>query len=73
MILQIHTGIFVTSSTDKCWNSLGELAYHGHQVKIWDVSIPALNAVYNVIEDDKKQLREDGLLFQKNFVVSEAY
>lgn len=46
----------------------GELAYHGHRVKIWDVSIPALNAVYNIIEDDKKQLREDGLLFQKNFV-----
>lgn len=52
--------------------SIGELAYHGHRVKIWDVSIPALNAVYNIIEDDKKQLREDGLLFQKNFVVSEA-
>lgn len=68
-MLQTHTAIFFI---DKCWNPLGELAYHGHRVKIWDVSIPALNAVYNIIEDDKKQLREDGLLFQKNFVVSEA-
>nr|XP_022329712.1 uncharacterized protein LOC111128407 [Crassostrea virginica] len=45
----------------------GELAYHGHRVKIWDVNNQALNTVFNVLEDDKKQLREDGL-FQKNFV-----
>lgn len=49
----------------------GELAYHGHRVKIWDVNIEALNAVYRILEEDKKQLTEDGLLFQKNFVVSE--
>ncbi|XP_048735230.1 3-hydroxybutyryl-CoA dehydrogenase-like [Ostrea edulis] len=46
----------------------GELAYHGHRVKIWDVNIEALNAVYRILEEDKKQLTEDGLLFQKNFV-----
>lgn len=51
------------------WIILGELAYHGHRVKIWDVNNQALNTVFNVLEDDKKQLREDGL-FQKNFVVS---
>ena len=52
------------------WIILGELAYHGHRVKIWDVNNQALNNVFNILEDDKKQLREDGLLFQKNFVVS---
>ncbi|XP_062578079.1 3-hydroxybutyryl-CoA dehydrogenase-like isoform X2 [Saccostrea cucullata] len=46
----------------------GELAYHGHRVNVWDINIPALNSVFNVLEDDKKQLREDGILFQKNFV-----
>jgi hypothetical protein len=48
----------------------GELAYHGHRVKIWDINITALNSVYKVLEEDKKLLRDDGLLFQKNFVVS---
>ncbi|KAK3093905.1 hypothetical protein FSP39_021666 [Pinctada imbricata] len=46
----------------------GELAYHGHKVKIHDVNVSALNKVFAILEADKKSLIEDGLLYQKNFV-----
>jgi len=46
----------------------GELAYHGHRVKIFDSNVQTLNKVRNILEDDKKQLYREGLLPQKNFV-----
>ncbi|XP_060067580.1 probable 3-hydroxybutyryl-CoA dehydrogenase [Ylistrum balloti] len=46
----------------------GELAYHGHRVKIYDSSIKNLNSVYQRMEEDKKNLREEGLLLQKSFI-----
>ena len=48
---------------------VGELAYYGHRVRIHDVNLKCLNKVFEIIEADKKSLMEDGLLFQKNFVV----
>ncbi|XP_059178137.1 3-hydroxybutyryl-CoA dehydrogenase-like isoform X2 [Physella acuta] len=46
----------------------GEFAYHGHRVKIYDKSSAALDKVYDVLEEDKKALHEDGLLPQKQFL-----
>ncbi len=48
----------------------GEMAYHGHRVKLFDNNIDALNSAHERIEEDKKQLREEGLLSHKNFIVS---
>lgn len=47
------------------------MAYHGHRVKVHDVDLNALNSAYLRIEEDKKNLREEGLLAHKNFVVRE--
>ena len=49
---------------------LGELAYHGHRVKMYDANIGSLNSAYERIEEDKRHLRQDGLLPQLNFIVS---
>ncbi|CAH1792547.1 unnamed protein product [Owenia fusiformis] len=46
----------------------GEFAYHGHRVKIHDINLNALNTVYERCESDKKELREEGLLAQRNFI-----
>lgn len=46
----------------------GELAYHGHRVKIHDSSLKNLNSVFQRMEEDKKNLREEGLLLHKNFI-----
>jgi uncharacterized protein with GYD domain len=51
----------------------GELAYHGHRVKVYDHNINILNSTYERIEEDKKSLREGGLMTHKNFVVSGYY
>ena len=47
----------------------GEMAYHGHRVKVHDNNLGALNCVYERIEADKKELREEGLMSHKNFIV----
>ncbi|KAL5008765.1 hypothetical protein ScPMuIL_014346 [Solemya velum] len=46
----------------------GEMAYHGHRVKIYDSNIAALNLVFERLEEDKKNLREEGLMLHKNFI-----
>ena len=46
------------------------MAYHGHRVKLFDNNIEALNSAHERMEEDKKQLREEGLLPHKNFIVS---
>ncbi len=49
------------------------MAYHGHRVKLFDNNIDALNSAHERMEEDKKQLREEGLLPHKNFIVSAAW
>jgi len=49
----------------------GEMAYHGHRVKLHDAKVNALNTAYDRIEEDKRQLREEGLLPNRNFIVSQ--
>ncbi|CAG5128725.1 unnamed protein product [Candidula unifasciata] len=46
----------------------GEFAYHGHRVKIYDVSTAALNKVHDILEDDVQLLNSEGLLPQKHFL-----
>ena len=46
------------------------MAYHGHRVTLYDNNINALNSAYQRIEEDKKALREEGLLAHRNFIVS---
>ncbi|XP_074650952.1 putative 3-hydroxybutyryl-CoA dehydrogenase isoform X2 [Tubulanus polymorphus] len=53
---------------EPCLESQGEMAYHGHRVKVYDNNTAALNSVYHRIEEDKKNLREEGLMSQKNFI-----
>lgn len=47
----------------------GEMAYYGHRVKIHDVNIGSLNSVYGRMENDKKELRNEGLLLTNNYIV----
>lgn len=46
----------------------GEFAFHGHRVKIYSNQLDSLNTVFQRIEEDKKQLRQDGILLNKNFI-----
>ncbi|XP_060580402.1 3-hydroxybutyryl-CoA dehydrogenase-like [Ruditapes philippinarum] len=46
----------------------GELAYHGHRVKIYSNHLDSLNTVFQRMEEDKHQLRQDGILLNKNFI-----
>lgn len=52
-----------------CVKCAGELAYHGHRVKMYDANTDSLNSAYERIEEDKQHLRQDGLLPQLNFIV----
>ena len=47
----------------------GEFAYHGHRVKVYDSNTSALDSVFTRMEEDKRDLRIDGLLLHKNFIV----
>ena len=47
----------------------GEMAYHGHRVKMYDSSVSSLNSAHERIEEDKRQLQKDGLLPHPNFIV----
>ena len=47
----------------------GELAYHGHRVKIFDSNKEALNKVFSRLKEDRHMLQKDGLLAQENFLV----
>ncbi|KAK3702725.1 hypothetical protein RRG08_042711 [Elysia crispata] len=46
----------------------GELAYHGHRVKIYDKNSASLNKVRDILNSDTKELREDGLITQAQFL-----
>lgn len=48
----------------------GELAYHGHRVKVYDRSRQALDHAHNVLGDHKEKLRREELMITCNFVVS---
>ena len=48
---------------------LGELAYHGHRVKVYDRSSQALERARNVLEEHKEQLRREELMITGDFVV----
>lgn len=46
----------------------GELAYHGHRVKVYDRSSQALEQAHNVLEEHKDKLRREELMITRNFV-----
>ncbi|XP_078349545.1 5-formyl-3-hydroxy-2-methylpyridine 4-carboxylate 5-dehydrogenase-like isoform X2 [Oculina patagonica] len=46
----------------------GELAYHGHRVKVYDRSNQALERARNVLEEHKEQLRREERMITGNFV-----
>ncbi|XP_050404203.1 3-hydroxybutyryl-CoA dehydrogenase [Patella vulgata] len=46
----------------------GELAYHGHKVKVTDSKVENLNKVYEKLQEDKKMLKDDGILTHDNFI-----
>lgn len=46
----------------------GEMAYHGHRVKIHDVNVACLDSIYSRMESDKEELRSDGLLLTTNYI-----
>ena len=48
----------------------GSMAYHGHRVMVYDNKVDILNGAYEIIQEDKRVLRQEGLLLQKNFLVS---
>ena len=48
---------------------VGELAYHGHRVKVYDRSSQALEQAHNVLEEHKDKLRREELMITRNFVV----
>ncbi|KAG1665259.1 putative 3-hydroxybutyryl-CoA dehydrogenase [Nymphon striatum] len=46
----------------------GDLAYHGHQVRIYDKSKLMLDSVNSRMQQDKEQLLDDGILCHPNFI-----
>lgn len=46
----------------------GELAYHGHRVKVYDRSRQALDHAHNVLGEHKEKLRREELMITCNFV-----
>lgn len=46
----------------------GELAYHGHRVKVYDRSRQALERASNVLEEHKEQLRREECMITRDFV-----
>lgn len=48
---------------------VGELAYHGHRVKVYDRSRQALERASNVLEEHKEQLRREECMITRDFVV----
>lgn len=51
-------------------NVAGELAYHGHEVRVFDAAAEALDRVQPRLAEDRKVLRECGLLQQPGLVGS---
>ncbi|XP_035230564.1 3-hydroxybutyryl-CoA dehydrogenase-like [Stegodyphus dumicola] len=47
---------------------VGELAYHGHEVRVYDRNPEALDRVRLRIQEDKRLLTEDGLLLTPTFL-----
>lgn len=47
---------------------VGELAYHGHEVRVYDRNPEALDRVRLRIQEDKRLLKEDGLLQSSSFL-----
>lgn len=48
----------------------GELAYHGHRVKMFDSNKDALNKVFSRLQEDRKLLKKEGLMAHDNFLVT---
>ncbi|PVD25961.1 hypothetical protein C0Q70_13627 [Pomacea canaliculata] len=46
----------------------GELAYHGHRVKMFDSNKDALNKVFSRLQEDRKLLKKEGLMAHDNFL-----
>lgn len=46
----------------------GEMAYHGHRVKMFDTNKDSLNKVCLRLKEDRHMLQKDGLLLQENFL-----
>ncbi|KAL8571994.1 hypothetical protein ACOMHN_057677 [Nucella lapillus] len=46
----------------------GELAYHGHRVKMFDSNKDALNKVFSRLQEDRHMLHKEGLLEQEQFL-----
>ena len=57
----------ILSAVSFCFT--GELAYHGHRVKVYDRSRQALERASNVLEEHKEQLRREECMITPNFVV----
>ena len=47
----------------------GELAYHGHRVKVYDTNAEALRKAKEELETQKEELRRDELMLVADFVV----
>ena len=47
----------------------GSLAYGGHEVRVQDQSSVILNKIILRINEDKRILKEDGLIAHTNFLV----
>ncbi|XP_014674425.1 PREDICTED: probable 3-hydroxybutyryl-CoA dehydrogenase [Priapulus caudatus] len=45
----------------------GDLAYHGHTVKIYDRNMKTLDSIPLRIEEDKQELKDEGILVQANY------
>lgn len=48
---------------------LGELAYHGHEVRVYDKSPETLDYIRLRVQEEKNLLSEDGLLMPTGFLV----
>lgn len=51
----------------------GALAFSGHEVRIHDNNNVILNKVYLRLSEDKRILKEDGLIAHTNFLVRDIH
>lgn len=55
------------------FQSAGSLAYGGHEVRVQDQSSVVLNKILLRINEDKRILKEDGLITNTNFLVCNRF
>ena len=50
-------------------NIAGDLAFHGHTVRVWDAKPEPMDKMHERLAYEKKRLKQDGLMARPDFLV----